>query len=190
KKESVDIQEIKDIGILRNEALACTLCDLSKIRREVLFGGGNPNAEIMFISDSINIAQESSNNLFAGRSGNLLVNMIERVLLIPVSKIYFTNLIKCRPHNGQITSTEAHTCLFYLKQEIELVKPRIIVTLGIDAYNYLTGEKAKLEDVRGQFQKKDRYILIPTFHLTHLLRESSAKKLAFEDMKLIKNMMI
>ncbi len=190
QKESVDIKGIKDISILKNEALSCTLCDLSKNRKQVVFGDGNPNADIMFISDNINFAQENTNNLFSGRSGELLSNMIEKVLLISKSKIYFTNLVKCRPDNNtKITTTEAHTCLFYLKQEIELVKPKIVVTLGIDAYNYLTEGNVKLEDIRGKSQIRDKYIIVPTFHLNHLLREPSAKRFAFEDMKLIKSMM-
>ena len=190
KKEPLDIKEIRDITILKEEALVCNLCDLSKSRKNVMFGEGNFNAEIMFISDNINFTQESSNNLFSGRSGELLSNMIEKVLLIPKSKIYFTNLVKCRPYNNKkITSIEAHTCLFYLKKEIELIRPRIVVTLGIDAYNYLTGESAKLENIRGKSQTRDNYIIVPTFHLNHLLREPSAKRFAFEDMKLIKSLM-
>ena len=190
KKREVDIESINNLNILREDRENCSLCELSKTRLRVVSGEGNGDADVMFISTTPNSLQEDNNSLFIGKSGELLANMIERVLLIPKSDIYLTNLVKCRPSNNTpITPTEAHSCLPYLQREIELVKPKIIVTLGIEAYNYLTGENRDIDEVRGKSIRKKSYIILPTFNINYLLRNPSAKRYAFEDMKLIKYLM-
>jgi len=189
KRISTPITDINRVEYLIDDALNCSLCQLSKTRSRVVFGGGNTDADIMFISDAPTYLQENSNQLFIGRSSDMLINMIESVLFIPKSQIYFTHIIKCRPPDAQaITTIQAHSCLPYLHKEIELVKPKIIVTIGTEAYRYLTGDSAKIEDVRGTIIKKDGYIIIPIFHIKYLLRNPSAKKYTFKDMKLVKSL--
>ena len=186
---SKNIEDINEIDILKDEALKCSLCDLSKSRQRVIFGDGYKNADIMFISNTPNSLQESSNELFIGRGGEMLANIIERVLLIPKSQIYLTHIVKCRPpNNTPITPTEAHSCLSYIRKEIELVKPKIIITLGEEAYNYLMGKESKMEEIRGVPKKMDNYIVVPTLHINSLLRDKSAKRYVFEDMKLVRRL--
>jgi len=175
---------------LKKQAQSCHLCQLSKSRESVMFGEGNPNADILFIGEAPNSTEESGRVLFVGRAGEMLTNMIEKVLLISRSDVYLTNVVKCRPQNNRIpTPTEAHSCLPYLKKEIEVIKPKIIVTLGETAYHYLTGDDLTITQVRGTINKQESYTIVPTYHPNYLLRNPSAKKESFADMKLIKHLM-
>jgi DNA polymerase len=190
KQISTPNMETKIVEYLQDDATNCSLCQLSKTRSRVVFGGGNPNADIMFVSDMPTYLQDNSNQLFIGRSSEMLINIIESVLLIPKSEVYFTHIVKCKPPNAQqITPTQIHTCLPYLHKEIELVKPKIIVTIGGEAYKYLTGDSRKISDVRGTIIKKDGYTIVPIFHIKYLLRNPSAKRYVFEDIKLVKSLM-
>jgi DNA polymerase len=156
----------------------------------VIFGEGNPDADILFIGEAPNSTEESSRSIFVGRAGEMLTNMIEKVLLIARSDVYLTNIVKCRPPNNRVPSpTEAHSCLPYLKKEIEAIEPKIIVTLGESAYHYLTGDDVTMAQIRGTINKQENYTIIPTYHPNYLLRNPSAKKESFADMKLIKHTM-
>jgi DNA polymerase len=183
------IEDIQPIENNIENILNCSLCQLSNTRSRVVAGGGDYNADVMFISDTPTYLQANSDNLFVGRSSEMLINMVQKVLLVPISKIYFTHIVKCRPPNGDLaTTTQAHSCLPYLHKEIELVKPKVVVTIGTEAYKYLTGDNKKIVDVRGTQIKKDGYTIIPIFHIKYLLRNPSAKKYTFEDMKLVKSL--
>ncbi len=175
---------------LQKQASNCHLCELSKSRQSVLFGEGNPQAKILFVGESPSSVEESVKQLFVGRTGEILTNMIEKVLFISRSEVYITNILKCHTPNNQLaTPTQAHTCLAYLKQEIETIKPLIVVTLGANAYKYLSGDDTPLDKARGILKKQDGYTLIATLHPSYLLRNPSFKKEAFIDMKLIKQTM-
>lgn len=189
QKES-NLQLPSSMDALKKQAQECHLCELSKSRQNVVFGSGNEDADILFIGEGPGAAEDDKGEPFVGRSGQLLTKMIESVLLIPRSQVYIANIVKCRPPNNRTPSpTEAHTCLPYLLKQIESVKPKIIVTLGATAYHYLTGDEHNISQIRGTIQKFNNYTIIPTFHPSYLLRNPSAKKEAFVDMKLIKHMM-
>jgi len=105
-------------------------------------------------------------------------------------EVYITNIVKCRPtDNREVSPTEAHTCQPFLLKQIKLIKPKIIVTLGATAYYYLTGDETNIYKVRGTLHKQNDYILVPTYHPSYLLRNPSAKKDVFEDLKMIKELM-
>ena len=125
-----------------------------------------------------------------GRSGELLTKMIENVLHLKRDDVYITNIVKCRPPNNRIpTPTEAHTCHPYLLKQIEIIKPKLIVTLGATAYHYLTGEETSISKIRGTLHRQNGYTLIPTYHPSYLLRNPSAKKEVFEDLLKVKELM-
>ncbi len=175
---------------LKNQADECHLCELSKSRKYTVFGDGNPNANIMFIGEAPSPAEDSMAKPFVGRSGEMLTKMIENVLKVSRNDVYLTNIVKCKPTNNTApTSTQVHTCQPYLLKEIELVKPKIIIALGSTAYYYLTGDDSAMSQIRGTVHKKDNYILIPIHHPSYLLRNPSAKKDVFEDLKIIKELM-
>jgi len=174
---------------LQKQALECHLCELSKSRTNVVFGEGNTNADIMFVGEAPGSNEDASGKPFVGRSGELLTKMIENVLLMKRDDVYITNIVKCRPRdNAEPTPTQAHTCQPYLIKQIELIKPKLIVALGATAYHYLTGDETNISKVRGTVHQQNGYTLIPTYHPSYLLRNPSAKKEVFEDLKLIKEL--
>ena len=174
---------------LKKQALECHLCPLSKTRTHVVFGEGNEHADILFVGEAPGATEDATGKPFVGRSGELLTNMIEKVLLIPRTEVYISNIVKCRPRdNAEPTPTEAHTCHPYLLKQIELIQPKIIVALGATAYHYLSGDDTAISKVRGTVHEQNGYSLVPTYHPSYLLRNPSAKQEVFEDLKMIKKM--
>ncbi len=190
KEDETNLALPNSLEKLKEQALKCHLCELSKSRTHVVFGEGSPNAAIMFVGEGPGATEDSMGRPFVGRSGELLTKMIENVLLIPRSEVYIANIVKCRPPNNRVpTPTEAHTCQPFLNRQIELVKPKIIITLGGTAYHYLTGDETGITKVRGTLHQQHGYTLIPTYHPSFLLRNPSAKKEVFEDLKKVKALM-
>ncbi|KIM03538.1 MAG: DNA polymerase [Sulfurovum sp. AS07-7] len=187
QQNRLDLPE--NIDDLKNEVLKCHLCHLSKTRTNVVFGEGNIGAKIMFVGEAPGETEDNSGRPFVGRSGELLTSMIENVLLLKREDVYITNIVKCRPpKNADPASEEANTCLPFLKKQIEIIKPKIIVTLGSVALKYLTTNELQISKVRGTIIKQGDLTIIPTFHPSYLLRNPSAKKEAFEDLKSIKKL--
>ena len=158
KEDQLDLSLPNTLESLQKQAQNCHLCELSKSRGKVVFGEGNPHADILFIGEAPGATEDSSGKPFVGRSGELLTKMIENVLKISRSDVYITNIVKCRPPNNQVpTPTQAHTCQPYLLKQIELIKPKLIVTLGATAYHYLTGDETGITKIRGTLhEQKDR----------------------------------
>ncbi len=186
-----DTAELPDsLEKLKQIVVGCHLCQLSKSRHKSVFGEGDPNATVMFVGEGPGATEDSTGRPFVGRSGELLTRMIENVLLIPRKSVYIANIVKCRPPSNRTpTQNEAFTCRPYLYKQIELIKPKIIVTLGATAYRYLTNDETPISKIRGNAIERGKYILIPSFHPSYLLRNPSAKKEAFEDMKRVKTLM-
>lgn len=190
---SMDTNTIKlpnDLGSLRNSVEHCYLCELSKSRKNVVFAEGNEHADIMFISDAPSSVEDETSRHFVGRSGELLSKMIENVLNIKKESVYITNVVKCRPPNNRVPfPNEVNLCKSYLLKQIDLIKPKIVVTLGSTAYSCLMQEDVELSKVRGQSLNYKNMILIPTYHPSFLLRNPSSKKEAYVDMLKIKNLL-
>ena len=176
---------------LRNITLACHLCSLSKTRRNVVFGEGNLYAKIMFIGEGPGEMEDNTGRPFVGRAGQLLTKIIESVLEIPRSDAYIANIVKCRPPANRVpTPEEANTCKPYLLKQIEMIAPKIIVSLGATSYRYLTGElDTPISKVRGEVIDYGTYKLVPTFHPSYLLRNPSAKRDVYQDMLKVKAML-
>ena len=190
KEEEPDISLPDTLEKLEKQAKACHLCELSKSRTKVVFGEGNPHAQVMFVGEGPGVSEDSTGRPFVGRSGELLTKMIENVLLIPRSDVYIANIVKCRPPNNRVpTPTEALTCQPFLNKQIALIRPKIIITLGGTAYHYLTGDETGITKVRGTIHQQHGYTLIPTYHPSFLLRNPSAKREVFEDLKKVKALM-
>ena len=113
--------------------------------------------------------------------------MIEKVLGLQRKDVYISNLLKCHPLNTQeVHETPFHTCKAYLFKEIELVKPKIIITLGKEAFHYLTNETSELKDIRGEMTTHKNFRLMPTYHPNFLLKNPSLKKEVFIDLQRVK----
>jgi len=190
KEAEPDLTLPDSLEKLKEQALKCHLCELSKSRTNVVFGEGDPQADIMFIGEGPGATEDSMGRPFVGRSGELLTKMIENVLLIKREDVYIANIVKCRPPNNRVpTPSEAHTCQPFLMKQIALIKPKIIITLGGTAYHYMTGDETGITKVRGSILQQNGYTLIPTYHPSFLLRNPSAKKEVFEDLKKVKALM-
>jgi len=190
QEEEPDFTLPNTIDALNKQAQECHLCTLSKSREKVVFGEGSIDAALMFIGDMPSNSDDSTGKVFTGRSGEMLTKMIENVLHLKRSDVYLTNILKCRALDSQTPSpTHAHTCHPYLLKQIELIKPKIIVALGEMAYHYLSGDDNDISKVRGTLHKQDGYIIIPTYHPNYLLRNPSARKDVFEDLKKIRSLM-
>jgi len=186
KDEEPDLALPDTLEKLEKQARECHLCDLSKSRTHVVFGEGNMQARLIFVGEAPGATEDSMGKPFVGRSGELLTKMIENVLHLKREEVYITNIVKCRPPNNRVpTPAEAHTCQSYLLKQIELIKPDLIVALGATAYHYLTGDDSPITKVRGTPQEYKGNTILPTYHPSYLLRNPSAKKEVFVDLKRI-----
>ncbi|NWF66959.1 MAG: uracil-DNA glycosylase [Campylobacterales bacterium] len=176
-----------DLDKLKQSVMKCSLCELSKYRKNIVFGEGNRDAKIMFIGEGPGAVEDEIGKPFVGRAGQLLTDMIHNVLGIKREEVYIANIVKCRPPNNRVpTESEAECCMPYLLKQMEIVNPTLVVALGATAYRYLTHDKTPISQVRGEILKLKDYTLIPTYHPSFLLRNPSAKKEAYLDLLKIK----
>ncbi len=176
---------------LKSSVAQCHLCALAKSRKNVIFGAGNLKAKVMFIGDNPGVSEDETGMLFTGKSGELLANMIEKVLLIPKEEVYVTTILKCKtPDNRVPTPEEVACCKPYVMQQIQTIRPQIIVALGSTSFHHLTGEyDTPIDKIRGSVLNFGEAKLIPTFHPSFLLRNPSAKKEVFADMLKVRSML-
>lgn len=172
---------------LRENISHCHLCDLSKSRTQSMSGYGDTNAELLIIDYTVTQAQDTNNNYYAGRAGETLKNMIEKVLLMPIESVFLTHCVKCKPLNSNFPSpSEVNSCKSYLHAQMNFIQPKVIVTLGQEAYAHLTGNSDNFENVRGHIIDYKEYKLIPIYHPQHLLRNPELKKVTLNDLLTIK----
>lgn len=175
------------LAVLGEQMEQCYLCDLSKSRRQCMRGYGNPHASLLFIDAFVSSAEDESGEYYVGRSGIMLRDMIEKVLSLRIDEVYLTHALKCKPFGFQTpSSSEYLSCAPYLSKQLELIKPRIIVTLGAEAYHSLTGDTSDFERVRGEVIPFRGARIVPMYHPLHLLRNPSLKKEAMRDLQTIK----
>jgi len=173
---------------LNNNIFSCHLCDLSKSRNQSMCGYGDTDANLMIIDFSVSSNDDSTNGYYTGRSGKMLKDMIEKVLKLNIDEVYFTHAIKCKTLNSNTpSSSEWESCKNYLYSQIEFIKPKIIVTLGKDAYAKIIDEDEDFQNVRGHVIDFKNYKLIPIEHPNYLLRNPENKKTSFNDLKTIKS---
>jgi len=181
----------KDFESLENSVSNCHLCNLNKTRKNVVFGEGNQNAKLMFIGEAPRAGEDESGRVFVGRAGDIVTNIIEKVLGLKREDIYIANIVKCRtPENRVPTMEEASACKPYLMQQIEMIKPQIIVALGSTSFHHLTDEyDTSISSVRGEVLTIGDAKLIPTFCPYFLLRNPSSKKEVLQDMLKVKSLL-
>ncbi|MDF1875776.1 uracil-DNA glycosylase [Sulfurimonas sp. SAG-AH-194-I05] len=173
---------------LNKNISTCHLCDLSKSRCQSMHGYGNSKAQLMIIDFSVSQTEDSQNKYYVGRSGESLKKMIENVLGLSTDDVYITHAVKCKTLNSNMpSSSEFESCKSYLFSQIEFVQPKLIVTLGDEAYYRVTKETDKFQDVRGHVIDFKNYKLIPIYHPAFLLRNPELKKITLSDLKTIKS---
>jgi len=186
--KSVNLQwyNSKSLDDLNNCIKSCMECGLGKTRKNFVFGVGNPNADILIIGEAPGADEDEQGEPFVGRAGQLLNKMLEAID-IKRSDVYIANIIKCRPpNNRRPTNEEINECEPYLHKQIELIKPKIILALGLTAVNSLLKMEFKMSDIRGNLLDYRGIKLIITYHPAALLRNPAWKRAAWEDLKLLK----
>jgi DNA polymerase len=168
---------------LATEVSACTKCRLSGGRTQVVFGVGNPDADLMFIGEAPGRDEDLQGEPFVGRAGQLLTDII-KAMKLSREDVYIANVIKCRPpDNRNPEPDELDACRPWLRRQVALIQPRVIVTLGKFGLQSLTGRMYSISAIRGQWLEYEGIKLMPTFHPAYLLRTPSAKKDVWQDMK-------
>lgn len=174
---------------LMQQVQSCRACDLSKTRRTVVFGEGSEHADLLFVGEAPGEEEDRQGRPFVGRAGKLLDQMIERIG-VKRADVFICNVLKCRPPNNRDPEpAEAEACKPYLLAQIELIRPRIICTLGKHAYNTLLGVDERITRIRGRLTEFKGVTLLPTYHPSYLLRNQSAIKDAYEDMEKLKELL-
>jgi uracil-DNA glycosylase len=168
----------------------CTRCKLHALgRKQVVFGMGNANADLMFVGEAPGADEDEQGAPFVGKSGQLLTKIIEAIDL-KRDDVYIANVIKCRPpQNRNPEPDEIETCEPFLFQQIDVIKPKVIVTLGKFAAHTLLRSEAPISRLRGLVFDYRGAKLVPTFHPAYLLRNPASKREVWEDMKLVKKLL-
>ncbi|MGH9237508.1 MAG: uracil-DNA glycosylase [Vicinamibacterales bacterium] len=184
----IPVTEADALGALRIDiGPDCSRCKLHTLgRRQVVFGVGNPNADLMFVGEAPGADEDIQGEPFVGRAGQLLTKIIEAIDL-QREDVYIANVIKCRPPgNRNPEPDEVEQCEPFLFRQIDIIKPRVIVALGKFAAQCLLKTDAPITRIRGrEFTYRDA-VLIPTYHPAYLLRNPSAKRDVWEDMKKVR----
>jgi uracil-DNA glycosylase family 4 len=165
----------------------CRLCKLHTLgRKQVVFGVGNPNADLMFVGEAPGADEDIQGEPFVGRAGQLLTKIIEAIGM-QRSDVYIANVIKCRPPgNRNPEPDEVERCEPFLFRQIDLIKPKVIVALGKFAAQSLLKTNDPITRLRGREYRFRSAILMPTFHPAYLLRNPSSKREVWEDMKRVR----
>lgn len=181
KKESLDQ--------LHQEVIKCRQCSLCQSRKNIVFGQGNPKAQLVFVGEAPGREEDIQGLAFVGRAGELLTKIIQ-AMGFKRQDVYICNVLKCRPpENRNPLPTEVITCQDYLRQQLELINPKVICCLGKFACFNLLNQDLPISKLRGGFLDYRGIKVMPTFHPAYLLRNPSAKRLVWQDMqKVIKEL--
>lgn len=186
KKEEGVIIKILDWEELKEICSGCQKCGLGATRTNIVIGRGNVNAPMMLIGEGPGEQEDLQGKPFVGPAGKLL-DLLLNALMIHEEDYYVANIIKCRPPGNRIPQEdEAELCLPYLRNQVALIKPSVIVCLGATAMRYIIDKESKISNIRGQWIERKGYWIMPTFHPAALLRDDSKKVLMWEDFKKVK----
>ena len=164
----------------------CTRCGLCEGRKQIVFGDGNPHADLMFIGEGPGEDEDKLGKPFVGKSGELLTQMIEKGLGIERLSVYICNIVKGRPPNNRTPlPNEVASCKSFLDGQIDAVKPKAIVALGKPATSLLLGREVPITRVRGTWQEYRGIPVMPTFHPAFILRQYTEdnRRLVWADLK-------
>ena len=166
---------VRSLPALREDALVCTRCPLAATRTQVVFGVGHPDADLMFVGEGPGADEDRVGEPFVGRAGKLLTSLIEGIGLTR-DDVYIANVVKCRPPgNRDPQPEEIAACHPYLAAQLDLVAPRVVVTLGNFATKLLLDTKVGITKLRGQqFPFREGAVLIPALHPSFVLRNGGA----------------
>lgn len=167
---------------LRNDCMDCHRCPLGDTRTKLVFGVGKPDAEVLFIGEGPGQNEDLQGEPFVGRGGQLLDKFLQSIDLSRERNIYIANMVKCRPpQNRDPLPEEQSACIFWLREQVRLMRPKIIVCLGRIAAQRLIDPNFRVTRQHGEFVLKNGVFMMGTFHPAALLRNPGSKPDAFED---------
>ena len=182
-KEGQSIKPVSPLDAIRKEMGDCTRCKLHSGRNHLVFGVGNPEAELVFVGEGPGRDEDLKGEPFVGRAGQLLTRIIEAMGL-KRKDVYIANIIKCRPPNNRNPEPdEISTCEPFLKKQLEAIHPRVICALGTFAAQTLLKTNSKISQLRGKFHNYEGIKVMATFHPAYLLRNPQEKRKVWEDMQ-------
>ncbi len=188
EKVAPDWQNAKSLDELLNKIKDCQKCPLGMIRTKFVFGEGNPNADIMVIGEAPGADEDIQGRPFVGRAGQLLTKILESVGF-KREDVFIGNINKCRPPGNRVPAkNEVDACEPFLLKQIELIKPKFILALGLTAANTLLKSNYKMGDIRGKLFNYNGIQTLVTYHPAALLRNPNWKKPVWEDMKLLRKL--
>jgi uracil-DNA glycosylase family 4 len=176
-----------DLTALARFLEGCPRCKLANGRTQIVFGQGNPRAELVFVGEAPGREEDEQGLAFVGRAGQLLTKIIEAIGR-KREDVYIANVIKCRPpSNRNPEPDEVAACRPFLEEQIRLIAPRVIVTLGTFAAQAILETDEPIGRMRGRWRTARGVRVMPTFHPAFLLRSPERKKDVWEDMKLVRD---
>jgi uracil-DNA glycosylase len=184
-----DKPDLPELSTIRRLVSACYRCPLGDTRKYTVFGEGDPLARLVFVGEAPGEEEDLQGRPFVGRAGKLLDRLIERIGL-KRSEVYICNVLKCRPpHNRDPEPEETAACQGYLFKQLDIIRPKVICTLGRHAYNALFGVDESITRVRGTMTRYKGTLLLPTYHPSFLLRNEGKMKDAWTDMERLRRLL-
>jgi DNA polymerase len=171
---------------LKEDVSTCAKCELSKTRKNVVLGEGSTSAHVMFVGEGPGKDEDELGRPFVGKAGQLLDKMLASIGFTR-NDVYIANILKCRPPgNRDPLPHEADACIGYLRSQVALIRPRIIVCLGRISAGYILGQDIRISRDRGVWHEVKDFFIMPTFHPAALLRNEALKKESYKDLLSIK----
>ncbi len=179
-------ERVAALATLCSDVAACARCkELSSTRSQTVFGVGDPMARLVFLGEAPGADEDRLGEPFVGRAGQLLTNIIEACTLSR-EDVYILNILKCRPpKNRNPASDETANCRDYLQKQLSIIQPEFICCLGAVAAQNLLETRTSIGDLRGRFHQFGAFRVLATYHPAYLLRNPSAKRATWDDMKLL-----
>jgi uracil-DNA glycosylase len=189
-----DTSKENDLNALKQQVSVCKKCKLHTTRTQTVFGEGSYDAQVMFIGEGPGKDEDIQGRPFVGRAGQLLTAIIEKGMKIPRSSVFIANMVKCRPtvdmkfeRDRPPDDEEVQACCDYLKQQIMLIKPKVIITLGNPSTRFILNTKEGITKMRGLWGNYEGIPVMPTYHPSFILRNggdaSPQKRDVWEDIK-------
>ena len=178
---------MSELETLRQSCLSCTACPLHATRQQVVFGVGPADAEVLLVGEGPGANEDKQGEPFVGAAGQLLDRMLAGVGLSRHKNVYIANIVKCRPpQNRDPLPEEQDVCIKYLREQVKLIRPKIIVCLGRISAMRLIDPEFRITKMHGQFFKKGDFHICAVYHPSALLRDASKNEDMYRDMKAIK----
>lgn len=180
------LHAIQTLDALRAEIGDCQRCTLCEKRSQIVFGVGDPHADLVFVGEGPGHDEDIKGEPFVGRAGQLLTEIISKGMKMRREEVYIANVVKCRPpQNRNPAPDEIAACEPFLSKQLELIRPRIIISLGAFATHTLLKTKTPISRLRGVWHTYRDIQLMPTLHPAYLLRNPKDKRLVWEDIKAV-----